>query len=576
MSSTLDVSLTPLEVKADEVKVDEVKVDEVQVEVKVDEIKGDEVKGDEAVAETKTEVKDEVPNGGLFGDVTGEDDAEEDTFVSVLLAAGTRSERKDTRRGTVQIMEESQTGYMLLRGNIKVRKDKKTLGKYNWSKRYFVYSASDGLLQLYHNEKEVVNNNVMCSACNTQMSITPATPSTSLDSNFRTVVCRKCKVPIKAKKDPSKVIVVDRITKLEKTEKNRYTIELENGAATVYIEEPEFELYDRLATAEKATLKPHPTYSVKDEYLSPCSFLQDTAFAFVMRQHQLRTFGTHFNIKEYADNESVYNSKKTGPYFAVILTGIVRIDNLKGHIKAGKLCEKTAGQLLRPCTLVNTKHIVAANAFDGPVTLAQITKKDYLAYCDQEADKEVLQRVHKIIGEDVLSQVKAISLFQDVTEARAKLIGVLLNFRILCPGEVLFNEGDVGHHLYMIYVGEVDAVSSSTNRTSLHTFNQVGECFGELALFLDMPRTSAIVAAKNTILLELSREDVQRALQFMSKRKQENMAQQRKIHAVEHFRKYKVCLEIFFFFFLFSCFLSSFFLLFFLHSYLLPPTVPTS
>ncbi len=74
------------------------------------------------------------------------------------------------------------------------------------------------------------------------------------------------------------------------------------------------------------------------------------------------------------------------------------------------------------------------------------------------------------------------------------------------PGETIFEEKDSAHHLYVIVHGKV-AVFRRVNSTEHHiAFLDEKECFGEMAILDDEPRSASVRAAEPTQVLKIDRE----------------------------------------------------------------------
>ncbi len=71
------------------------------------------------------------------------------------------------------------------------------------------------------------------------------------------------------------------------------------------------------------------------------------------------------------------------------------------------------------------------------------------------------------------------------------------------PGEVIFNEGDVGDRVYAVIEGEVEVLRNGQVLAKLGA----GDCFGETALLSDAPRNATVKAASSVDLLSIFRGD---------------------------------------------------------------------
>lgn len=78
------------------------------------------------------------------------------------------------------------------------------------------------------------------------------------------------------------------------------------------------------------------------------------------------------------------------------------------------------------------------------------------------------------------------------------------------PGELIFREGDQGDRLYILVNGEVEVLREAPGRGEA-TLRRLGpgECFGEIALVQDSPRTATVRAATAVNLLAVDREAFQ-------------------------------------------------------------------
>ncbi len=69
------------------------------------------------------------------------------------------------------------------------------------------------------------------------------------------------------------------------------------------------------------------------------------------------------------------------------------------------------------------------------------------------------------------------------------------------PGQVIFQEGDVGRVMYVLVSGVVELRKNTGNgETLLKTVNQKNDFFGEMALIDDMPRSASAMATQATEL----------------------------------------------------------------------------
>ena len=95
-------------------------------------------------------------------------------------------------------------------------------------------------------------------------------------------------------------------------------------------------------------------------------------------------------------------------------------------------------------------------------------------------------------------------LFTALDEETAQSLRASMDPVRIAKGSILFSEGDVGEHLYVILEGKLKlGTSSGDGRENLLSILGPGEMFGELSLFDPGPRTSTATAVTDCRLLSL-------------------------------------------------------------------------
>ncbi|WP_457565424.1 cyclic nucleotide-binding domain-containing protein [Caldithrix abyssi] len=108
--------------------------------------------------------------------------------------------------------------------------------------------------------------------------------------------------------------------------------------------------------------------------------------------------------------------------------------------------------------------------------------------------------------EDILSVLKRIPLFQDLSKKELRQLERILHQRTYRAGEVVFNEGDPGVGMYIIEEGEV-RITLGRDQRVLAVLSK-GDFFGEMALLLEAPRTASAIASKPSILYGFFQPDL--------------------------------------------------------------------
>jgi CRP/FNR family transcriptional regulator, cyclic AMP receptor protein len=102
--------------------------------------------------------------------------------------------------------------------------------------------------------------------------------------------------------------------------------------------------------------------------------------------------------------------------------------------------------------------------------------------------------------------LRDVALFRDLPETELAVLAHQVVRREYGRNELIFSQGDRGDGLYIVADGHVrisrDNVSGDEVIITLH---DVGEYFGELALFDDEPRSASATAEDRTVVLFLSR-----------------------------------------------------------------------
>ena len=109
---------------------------------------------------------------------------------------------------------------------------------------------------------------------------------------------------------------------------------------------------------------------------------------------------------------------------------------------------------------------------------------------------------------DLLAQI---SLFQGLADEDREALAARLAERHFAAGQVVFSQGDAGSSMYVVRSGAVQIYlpggSDGSPPVPLKDV-RTGEYFGELAIFDDKPRSASARATVETVLLELTREEL--------------------------------------------------------------------
>lgn len=120
-----------------------------------------------------------------------------------------------------------------------------------------------------------------------------------------------------------------------------------------------------------------------------------------------------------------------------------------------------------------------------------------------------LRRLDRTVAPPVdLGLISAVPLFAVLPPSAQEALARRLVTVGAPAGTVVMREGHVGDRFYLIRSGRLDAVRGTT---ILNTMTN-GDCFGEIALLRDVPRTASVVAREDSVLAALDRRDFLQAV----------------------------------------------------------------
>ncbi|MFN3642453.1 MAG: cyclic nucleotide-binding domain-containing protein [Gemmobacter sp.] len=107
--------------------------------------------------------------------------------------------------------------------------------------------------------------------------------------------------------------------------------------------------------------------------------------------------------------------------------------------------------------------------------------------------------------QETLGVLKEMPLFKRVDQPRLRVIALMGENATLRAGERLAERGEPGDAAYVVIEGTVDVrIPTPAGEVSVASIGP-GEIVGEMALLTDRPRSAAMVAATDLVLLRLDR-----------------------------------------------------------------------
>jgi uncharacterized membrane protein len=104
-----------------------------------------------------------------------------------------------------------------------------------------------------------------------------------------------------------------------------------------------------------------------------------------------------------------------------------------------------------------------------------------------------------------------IPLFQGLADEDREALAGRLTEKTIRAGDIVFSQGEQGSSMYVVQSGAVQIYLPSADKDTPPVVLKdlrTGEYFGELALFDDKPRSASVRALVDTVLLELTREQL--------------------------------------------------------------------
>ncbi|MDI7267188.1 MAG: cyclic nucleotide-binding domain-containing protein [Myxococcota bacterium] len=110
----------------------------------------------------------------------------------------------------------------------------------------------------------------------------------------------------------------------------------------------------------------------------------------------------------------------------------------------------------------------------------------------------------------VVEQLRKVGLFRDLGDSQVAKIGEIARIRRFRQGEVVFKEGDPSDRLFLVLQGKVriGRVIEGIGEEALAIL-EPGDCFGELSIVDDGPRSADALAHEECALLAINRTELE-------------------------------------------------------------------
>jgi len=109
--------------------------------------------------------------------------------------------------------------------------------------------------------------------------------------------------------------------------------------------------------------------------------------------------------------------------------------------------------------------------------------------------------------------LRRIKIFADMDERQLTSFLQYMEKVKLMPNAPVFNKGDHGDAMFLVLEGEVRARAIIAGQESILSTMGVGECFGEMSVIDEGPRSADVLANVETVLLKISAGALKRLFQ---------------------------------------------------------------
>jgi CRP/FNR family cyclic AMP-dependent transcriptional regulator len=124
-----------------------------------------------------------------------------------------------------------------------------------------------------------------------------------------------------------------------------------------------------------------------------------------------------------------------------------------------------------------------------------------------------LSLIHPRPLPDRLARLRAVSLFATLNQRELEIVNGFVHDRTYAPGEIVFDEGEEGQALYVVFTGEVVICRPGHRESGRLAALGPGTFFGDLALLDNAPRAAQAIAAIESHLGVFFRSDFQNVLE---------------------------------------------------------------
>ncbi|HNJ33766.1 MAG TPA: cyclic nucleotide-binding domain-containing protein, partial [Leptospiraceae bacterium] len=151
---------------------------------------------------------------------------------------------------------------------------------------------------------------------------------------------------------------------------------------------------------------------------------------------------------------------------------------------------------------------------NASIALRKLKSKTFRLAVQKERNHKQLERERKKMDTRMerFLFLRSVPLFSEVDGVDLHWINEITHEQKFRARANIFREGDPGESLYIIISGSVRIFKGQKGKELTIDILQERDCFGEMAILDQEPRSASVVAVRNTRLLVINRSDFQRLL----------------------------------------------------------------
>ncbi|MGE5372496.1 MAG: cyclic nucleotide-binding domain-containing protein [Solirubrobacterales bacterium] len=218
--------------------------------------------------------------------------------------------------------------------------------------------------------------------------------------------------------------------------------------------------------------------------------------------NQLGGIKSMLKVQTFYPGQNVITRGEIGETFYIMRVGKVEvIAPINGQDKI--VTELSAGDSFGEIALLKDIPRTASVRAKTLSEMFVLDKRDFKALASRFDDLEA--RFQQAI--ETSNIIRRMPLFEELSADQTASLMSKFSVQLAAKGETIIRQGEVGDRFYILKQGKVDVLVWDGSQYKPVAYLGPGEYFGEIALLLNIPRTSTIRALEDCELMTLTRKD---------------------------------------------------------------------